>query len=121
MLIYVAGPYSAKTADERLANVERACEAGRQLIEFGHWPLIPHLNHFFDVWHERNMGHPLEPETYMQWDFAMLRRCDGLLYLAPSTGADRELKIAREERLTIWTDVTDVPIESYRHMCLDCG
>lgn len=71
-------------------------------------PFVPHLTHFFDVWHESRWGWRLDPETYMQWDLAILRRCDGLLYLAPSPGADRELALAHELGMPVWTSAGEV-------------
>jgi hypothetical protein len=75
----------------------------------GHHAFIPHLTHFFDVFVEETTGMRLPGETYMQWDFAILRRCDALLYLAPSPGADRELALARELSLPVYLSVDDIP------------
>lgn len=110
MLIYVAGPYSAATHAERIANTERAMQAGHEVLTRGHWPFIPHLAHFFDEWCWWQHNGRLEPETYMQWDFVILRRCDGLLYLASSPGADRELALARELGLPVWLSVDEIPV-----------
>lgn len=110
LLIYVAGPYSADTGRQRAFNVCRALEAGLAILEKGHWPFIPHLTHFFDKWHCWEGFEPaIEAETYMQWDFVILRRCDGLLYLSPSPGADRELELARQIGVPFWTSIEDVP------------
>lgn len=109
MLIYVAGPYSANTDADRLANVQHAMAAGRIILEKGRWPFIPHLNHYYDEWHAQHHNARLDAETYMQWDFAILRRCDALLYLAPSPGADRELALARELNLPIFLVVEQIP------------
>jgi hypothetical protein len=110
MLIYVSGPYSAETLDERERNAGRAMDAGRHILSKGHWPFIPHLTHYFDEWHGWQHGRWVDPETYMQWDFAILRRCDALLYLAPSPGADRELALARELSLPVYLSVDEVPV-----------
>lgn len=109
MLVYVSGPYSAATEQERGANVDRACAAGLALTHKGHWPVVPHLSHFFDLWHAREHGTLVDPEFYMQWDFELLRRCDGLLFLEPSPGANRELALAQERGMPIWTRVEEVP------------
>lgn len=109
MLIYVAGPYSAASEEERIANTEQAMLAAWRILGRGHHAFIPHLTHFFDVYVERMAGERLAGETYMQWDFAILRRCDALLYLAPSPGADRELALARELSLPVYLSVDEIP------------
>lgn len=109
MLIYVAGPYSAANDFDRSANVSHAMAAGKALMDKGHWPFVPHLNHYFDIWHELQYGHRLGSETYMQWDLAILHRCEALLFLASSPGADRELALARELRLPVFMGIEEVP------------
>lgn len=108
-LIFVAGPYSAETDDGVTANIARACEAGKALLELGHWPFVPHVNVAFDLWHEDVYGERMNPEIYYAWDLAILERCDGLLFLDSSPGADRELALAKDLGLVIWMDVGDVP------------
>lgn len=114
MLIYVAGPLSAPTPALQRRNVEAALEAGRQILGRGHAPLIPHLNHWFEEWHARQHGDNLTYEQYLAWDFELLRRCEGLLYLGPSPGADRELAEARRIGLAVWRSVEAIPRRSPR-------
>jgi nucleoside 2-deoxyribosyltransferase len=40
--VYVAGPYSAPTKEERQKNVKKAEEAGKMLLTLGYVPIIPH-------------------------------------------------------------------------------
>lgn len=110
MLIYVAGPYSAETEAERVANVHLACLAGQQIIERGHWPFVPHLTHFFDAWVIKHRGLAHEPELYMKWDFAILERCDALLFLRPSPGANRELALAWERGKLVYLAIDEIPV-----------
>jgi hypothetical protein len=109
MLIYVAGPFSAKTEDEVSDNIGRACAAGKEILDRGHVPFIPHLTVTYDVWHEEAHGHPGDYEVYIAWDLEILRRCDALLYLASSPGADRELALARELGLPVYLSVDEIP------------
>lgn len=109
LLIYVAGPLSAETAESQLANVERALRAGHRILDRGHYPLIPHLTHFFEAWCQEAIGGTPEYEIYLAWDFVMLRRCDGLLYLASSPGADRELALAESLGMPVWRDERMIP------------
>jgi hypothetical protein len=110
LLIYVAGPYSAPSEHGRIANTERALAAGLSVMQRGHYPIIPHLSHWFDLWHEREHGQRLDGEVYMQWDFVLLMRCDALLYLAPSPGADRELALAESLGMPVYRTIDDVPV-----------
>lgn len=109
MIVFVSGPYSATTHEERVANVNRACQAALGVLARGHWPFVPHLSHFFDEYVADTHGFRLEADTYYDWDLALLERCDGLLYLAPSPGADRELEMARELGLPVYLSINEVP------------
>ena len=108
-LIFVSGPYSAETDAEKTKNTVRACEAGLEIIQKGHWPYLPHLSHFFSRWHTKTYGFDLDYEAYMDWCFAILRRCDGLVFLASSPGADRERALAEELGLPVFETLGDVP------------
>lgn len=108
-LIYVSGPLSADTPEERKIHYNRAMRAGHRIIDRGHFPIIPHALSSFQEWCEENIGGTPDYELYMAWDFAMIKRCSGLLYLAPSPGADRELAYAEELGLPIWYDVASIP------------
>lgn len=108
-MVFVAGPYGAPDDDGVGANVAAACAAGKALLAKGHAPLIPHLNLAYDVWHEATYGERAPADLYYAWDLALLERCEGLLFLQSSPGADRELKRAKEIGLPIWYAIGDVP------------
>lgn len=109
MRIYVGGPYSADTEEARLANVERAMDAGLRLIAKGHEPFIPHLNHWWDQRAEELYGHRLSWQTWMQVVTSFIPVCDAFLYLAPSRGTDIELLIAKATSRLIYYHLADVP------------
>jgi hypothetical protein len=49
LVVYVAGPYTAETREEILANLEIAEKAARDLFALGFIPIIPHkLSAFWD-------------------------------------------------------------------------
>ena len=108
MLIYIAGPLSAETDDERMDNVAQACAAGKALLDLGHAPVIPHLNLLYALWHAENHGAEPDYETFMAWDAAILLRCEGLLYLGPSPGADRELALAEQMGLPVFRSLEEI-------------
>lgn len=110
MLIYIAGPLSAPTEEQRLANVYRAIDAGLAVYRKGHIPFIPHLSHWADRRAEE-LGLPMEWEDWMAIDDAWLRECDALLYLGSSPGADIELQRAMDLGLDIYFTLEAIPVE----------
>ncbi len=105
--IFISGPYSAPTEGERLENTMRVIDVGLDLIKMGHIPFMPHLMHWVD---ERayERGVAMTWEDYMSWDDAWLQECDAILYLGSSTGADIELRRAKEMGLEIFTSIEEV-------------
>ncbi len=95
MRIYVAGPYTADTDDERLNNVTKAIDAAICLYQKGHTPYVPHLTHLIDE-RAKELGIVITREDYVRrWDKPWLEVCDALLLLAESPGAREELDTAR--------------------------
>lgn len=105
--IYIAGPYSAKTPEQTLKNVEAAMDAGIRLYSKGHFPYIPHLTHFIDI-RASKIGVVLKWEDYIKWDMAWLSMCDAVLYLGSSRGADYELQAANAMGKSVFYSVDDV-------------
>jgi hypothetical protein len=90
LVVYVAGPYSATNRFDRELNVRHAIRAGQELMMCGHVVLIPHLSHFVD---RAAIEDGLWRFSWAQWmeqSLALLERCDALLFLGHSPGADRE-------------------------------
>lgn len=86
MKVYVAGPYTAPTAREVQANVNRALEVACALMRKGHSVYIPHLSHY--VW-----LHPdgdFSYEYWLQQSLVWLDECDALFFIGPSPGSDQE-------------------------------
>lgn len=100
MRIYVAGPYSASTAEARLNNVIRAMQVGRDLVGLGHAPFIPHLTHYFDEWLQ-STGETLPYDDYLAWDVEFLSTCDALYFIGASPGADYE---------RAWAEANGIPV-----------
>ena len=109
MRIFVSGPYSADSHYQRQANVDRAKEAGLAVLSRGHYPVIPHLLHYFDLWLTDNGSESLPYETYLAWDLDLLSVCDGLLCIGSSPGADRERAFAVERGIPVYDNVDDLP------------
>jgi hypothetical protein len=114
--IYVAGPYSASTLEQRRHNVDRAIDVGLQVWLKGHVPHIPHLTHFVDE-RASETGVAIGYEDYLEWDIEWLKMCDALIYVAPSAGADRELATATDLGLVIYYSVDQIPDRQRRSQC----
>ena len=107
--IFVAYPYSASTPEEVHRNVCRAMEIGMVLEARGHVPFIPHLTH---TWHLHNLsryGSSLQYEEWMRQTLAWVPVCDAILHTVSSPGADRELALAEELGLLVFTCIAEVP------------
>src|SRR5574340_777736 len=101
MRIYIAGPYSKGDVAE---NVRLACEAATRLAALGHTPFVPHLTHF---WH---MLFPHPYEFWLQQDAEWLKVCEAVLRLpGESSGADAEVKMAKELGLPVYLDIYQIP------------
>lgn len=84
--IYIAGPY---TKGDVAVNVRNAIEAASEVAEWGCWPFLPHLTHF---WH---LVSPRPYEFWCELDNQFLPHCDELIRLpGESTGSDREVALA---------------------------
>lgn len=92
-LIYVAGPI---TGDPH-GCVRNAVATFEPLRAWGAVPFFPQLS----VLHE--MIAPQDYETWMAYDFDVIRRCDALLRLpGESAGADREVEHADRLHLAVF-------------------
>jgi hypothetical protein len=108
MRIYVAGPYTADTNDERVENVERAIDAAVGLYKKGHAPYVPHLTHLIDE-RAKQLGIVITREEYVRrWDKPWLGICDAFLLLSDSPGAREELDVARDLGKQIFIGGADV-------------
>ena len=109
VIIYIASPYSAPTEHARIIHTYDAMLIGYRILQRGHYPYIPHLSHFFNKYVQQVLERYLGPELYYDWGLAILERCDALLSLGPSPGADAELARAKELGLQIFYKVEEVP------------
>lgn len=93
-VVYVAGPYSAKTREGVEANIRRAELLGLEVAKLGACPLIPHTNTSAPEFEAA------QPYTF--WIDAtaeLLRRCDAVIFTpdwGQSSGARGENLLAAE-------------------------
>ena len=112
-VVYVAGPYSPRgfwqrwplSTIVRCFHVLRAAKISTHLWRLGYAVICPHANTYFSA-----MFAPDLPQSYwLDGDLSILERCDALMYLGSSPGADIELSIAKQCGLIIWDDLHMVP------------
>lgn len=98
-VIYVAGPYRARTRWEIEKNIRRAEEFGFRLAEeFGVVPLIPHTMY-------RNFDGELTDEFWLDATLELLERCDAIYMCIgwdTSFGSIDEHKRAQELNIPIF-------------------
>lgn len=89
--VYIAGPMDH---GDTALNIRRAILVADALLKEGHYPYVPHLDHF---WH---MICPGTREQWLKLDMAFIAKCDCLLRIAgDSPGAD--LEVAEAQRLGV--------------------
>ena len=115
MLILIAGPYRSGTDDdpERMAaNLKRLEEAAWPIFEAGHVPMIGEWV-ALPVLSSAGASGPLDPlAERVMYPTAqrLLQHCDAVLRLpGASTGADEDVRIARERGLPVYTRLDEIP------------
>ena len=118
--IYIAGPILGEYKDRKHEdvpyalhevtrimnlNVQKAIQAAIQVMKFGHFPFLPHLNYYLHI----NSDTEFPRDYWLQWDNTWLDLCDALLYLAPCNGADKELARAKKNGQIIFNHISEVP------------
>ena len=106
MLLAVAGPYSANTEEQRQKNLDALNAAAARLLEMGHIPLIG-VNAALPVVDQTTL--PDKYKAMMDISMAVVDKCEGLLLLAESPGANRERDLVLSKGLPVYYDLHDVP------------
>jgi hypothetical protein len=115
MLILIAGPYRSGTGDDpaKMAmNLRRLEEASWPLFKAGHIPMIGEWV-ALPVWAAAggaHVGDALYDEIFHPVAGRLLTLCDAVLRLpGSSTGADNDVRIARERGIPVFFSLADVP------------
>lgn len=107
MIIGVAGPYSAATAETRQRNLDAMNIAAARVFEKGHIPFIG-LNMALPVIDKLNT----RGDNYgaiMDISLAVIDQCDALLMLGESPGANRERDVVIAKGLPIYYTIEEIP------------
>ena len=115
LLILIAGPYRSGTGDDPdlLAhNLRRLESAAWPIFQAGHIPMIGEWV-ALPVLRSAGIEGPTDPlAEHVMYPTAdrLLEHCDAVLRLpGRSTGADQDVRIARERGLPVYERVEDIP------------
>ncbi len=109
LVIFIAGPYSAPTLEEREANTRKAMDMFLAILAKGHYPICPHLSHYPHEYNKEQTRTEIPYQVWIELDKQYLARCDAILYMAPSPGADLELRVAKECGKVVFRTVDEIP------------
>lgn len=110
MLIAVAGPYSADTPEQRQRNLDAMNEAAAGVMKLGHIPVIG-VNAALPV--VECLGPEANQyEAIMEISIALVDKCDAILIIGHSAGANRELDLIEAKGLPVYCNVKDIPAAS---------
>jgi hypothetical protein len=115
LMILIAGPYRSGTGDDpdlMQQNLRRLEAVALPLYRAGHIPMIgewlalPLLRQAGST----APGDAIYREILYPISHRLLARCDGVLRLPGiSTGADEDVRLARERGLPVWFSLEEVP------------
>ncbi len=105
MIIGVAGPYSATTAQQRQQNLDAMNHAAAKLLELGHTPIIG-MNAALPVLAKANVADVYK--ATMDISLAVISACDALLLLAESPGANKERDLLLAKGKPIFTSIDEI-------------
>jgi len=106
MIIGVAGPYSAPTEEQRIANLDAMNRAAATLLEMGHIPLIG-IHAALPIVDNANV--PDRYKAIMDISMAVIDKCDALLLLAESRGANMERDLILSKGLPVYRSLEEIP------------
>ena len=106
MIIGVAGPYSAATAEQRQKNLDAMNEAAARLLEMGHVPVIG-MNAALPVLEKAQLTDVYK--ATMDISLAVIAACDALLLIAESPGANKERDLILSQGKPVYRSLSEVP------------
>lgn len=99
MIIYIASPYTMGDVGQ---NVRVQIEAAHQIMDAGHCPIAPLLNHYLHI------HRPRQYEEWLRMDLKLLSKADVLVRLhGLSIGADKEVGYATSVGIPVFHTIED--------------
>ena len=115
MLILIAGPYRSGTGDDPKkmeANLKRLEEASWPIFQAGHIPMIAEWV-ALPIWQVAGgqaVGDALYDQILHPTAGRLIERCDAVLRLqGTSTGADNDVRLAKERGIPVYYHINEVP------------
>jgi hypothetical protein len=105
MLIMVAGPYTAATAEARRDNLDRLNDVAAQVLRRGHVPIIG-VNVALPVMERSG---PSGAAAMTDISRGLAEHCDAVLMVAESPGANREREVFVRRGRPVYRDVAELP------------
>lgn len=106
MLIVVAGPYSADTEEKKAKNLDVMNIAAAEVYRKGHIPVIGVNAALFVA---DKLNDLPRREVINNISFAIVERCDAILMVGESPGADTERDIIKSKALPVYYSVDEIP------------
>lgn len=106
MLIAVAGPYSAPTEEQKAKNLEAMNKAAAIVYKLGHVPVIGVNASLFVA---DALGEIDRHEVINRISFAVVEKCDAILVIGSSKGADKERDIIESRGLPVYFSIDEIP------------
>lgn len=106
MIIAVAGPFSAETPEQESKNLAEMNEAAARLLEVGHIPFIG-INAALPVVEKAKVSDRYE--ALMKISMALIDKCEAILMIGESPGANRERDLIISKGLPVYYDLSEVP------------
>jgi hypothetical protein len=106
MLIAIAGPYSAATQEQRQRNLDSLNEAAAAIFKLGHIPLIG-VNAALPIveWLDTESN---RYQAMMTISLALIDKCDAILVIGSSPGANRERDLVKAKGLPVYETVDEI-------------
>jgi hypothetical protein len=106
MLIAVAGPFMAATPKERQQNFDRLNRAAAEVLKLGHIPVVG-LNCALPVIDRVKLHDDYQAITDIS--LAVVGRCDAMLFVGSSPGADKERELIESLGKPVYTSLDQIP------------
>ncbi len=108
MLIAVAGPYSAPTEEQMAANHKAMNITAAEVYRKGHIPVIG-VNASLYIADE--LKDKDRKKVISDISFAIVERCDAILMIGSSPGADIERDLIKDQGLPVYYSIDKIPEE----------
>lgn len=105
MIIGVAGPYSAPTKKQRKKNFDAMNIVAARLLEKGHIPLIG-VNAAIPIVEKATVTD--QYKAIMEISLAVIDRCEALLLIGESPGANKERDLILSKGLKVYYSINDI-------------